>query len=1807
MDSFQENGNNKQKYLLFFIFLIIFAFAVGTGAFFYFKQIKDRGDMKKVDLFAGFSKLIINAAYADDNFKLEPKKVDSLGIDVDTTYVLTSKEDVDINLIRENLVIEPEVDYKIKKVAEKEWEIIPSELAEPNTFVRIALATSYEEDGEQKARDYSWVYQVKDSFKVLHSIPRDAGVNVPLNTGVEITFSHDNFIEYDKYFSISPQADGKFEKHGRTLVFVPTEQLNAETIYKVTVRAGLPISDSEETLKEDYSFKFETKPNKDAYQKSQDYFYVRNHFIETNTKYPPIISLSANKSSNNTLNVGLYKFNNSNQYIDSLKERDKLPWWSYSKEDFWQDTRQLNLVDRFDLEIQTAEYNQFIELPESLPKGFYLIEMIRGELKQQVWLQVSDLSIYYNITKTDSIFWVNDSNINKPVQGARLNILDENMNYTADVNGVIRFATPEYVAASSNNTDTNERNYVKVSYQNDEIILPISQISRSYSWYGSNDSEDYWYYLYTDRPRYQTTDVIKYWGMLLDREEQKIDEKITISLIKQGYVDYYYRPISIVEQELQLTENNTYSGEIKIENLRPDNYTLELKIGDKVIKTKYISINPYTKPAYQLELVSEKKYALAGEVVKLKGKASFFEGTPVPGLKLIYETPKGKETVVTNDLGEIDLSYIKEYYDCQNNYSCWPEYDTLSIKPEEGELAEIYASNYLQFYGSKIYLEMDRDYPEKGKAEIKMTTKFLDLDRLNQDYSRWPGLGDQIAPNAKVDIEVTKITYTKREIGTYYDFVNKITYKKYVYDRNEEIVDNISVNTDQNGEYVYKTDVEEEASYRMKIKVYDNEGHYKIYNNSIYYYTGRYTRMYSDWRFSYYHLELEDEEKTSFGVGDNVKINFMLNDDPMPDGEKKYLYMQLQNGLQEYSINNDYTYQFSFSRNDIPNVNINAVYFDGTSYITSGSGYWGGRSINFDYNQKDLNINIKTDKEQYKPGEEVKLDISVVDTNNNPVIAEVNLNLVDEAYYAIISDHASPLESIYHTLGSGTYIQGETHEKADVLNSGGAEKGGCFAEGTMILMADGTEKAIEHINIGDKIKTFSDPLSMDFSEGEVIQVWQHIVVEYMIINHKIKVTPEHQVYSNYRFTDAGLLMVGDWLLNSDGKKIFIESIERDHDVISVYNLNIDPQHTYFADGIFVHNQEKGGGPREFFTDAALFQNVSTDNRGKAQASFTLPDNITSWRVTAQAVSKDLYAGVSVSKIPVSLPVFAEITIGNEYLLKDEPVARMRAFGVALNSNDKAYFTIEAPSLNVDKTNPLEANAFQPAYFSLPKLSLGEHAVVYNLETEKGDDAIKLPINVVASRLQANVAKSEKLTADTKIKALNDLPFSVILIDQGQNQLYGPLQRLNWSWGDRVDQKMISRQSTILLNKYYKKDYKLPNFNAFDYQLSSGGVTLLPYSSEELELSARVAAVGAPGFDKESLTQYFFKIIENKESNREEVSFALYGLASLKRPILPRINSWLNRDDLSAKELLYLAQAMYDLGDYEKAREIFYNILKKYGEEKKPQYIVRVSDNIDEVFHATAIAAVLATSLNMEQAQGMFNYVVENQKLYGTYKNSENLFNLEKYNYINHALPNLKPSPAIVNFELFGKEKNIEITGGSYYSFQLYPSQVDQVKFNSIQGDVGITMSYISPIDLKDTNRDDSIGIKREYYVNGTKTNKFSEKDMIQVRLYPSFNNTALAGYYQITDVLPSGLMPVTKLYRGYNSGCNYWYPYNTDGQMVKFRITKDWKNWYCGGDYFYYYARPKNKGNYVAEPTIIQSFINPEYINYSDQSNITIQ
>ena len=141
-------------------------------------------------------------------------------------------------------------------------------------------------------------------------------------------------------------------------------------------------------------------------------------------------------------------------------------------------------------------------------------------------------------------------------------------------------------------------------------------------------------------------------------------------------------------------------------------------------------------------------------------------------------------------------------------------------------------------------------------------------------------------------------------------------------------------------------------------------------------------------------------------------------------------------------------------------------------------------------------------------------------------------------------------------------------------------KQACSFEGsTPVLMADGSTRSIETVNVGDKV-TASNPITGEQAVKSVTHVFVH---EDTLIDLRLKdgaligTTEDHPFWSvtSGRFTPAQDLIPGDLLETADGEVRSVDGLLTDTSRIGLaYNLSVDGFHTYHVgeDQLLVHNK-----------------------------------------------------------------------------------------------------------------------------------------------------------------------------------------------------------------------------------------------------------------------------------------------------------------------------------------------------------------------------------------------------------------------------------------------------------------------------------------------------------------------------------------------------------------------------------------------------------------------------------------------------------
>jgi hypothetical protein len=540
--------------------------------------------------------------------------------------------------------------------------------------------------------------------------------------------------------------------------------------------------------------------------------------------------------------------------------------------------------------------------------------------------------------------------------------------------------------------------------------------------------------------------------------------------------------------------------------------------------------------------------------------------------------------------------------------------------------------------------------------------------------------------------------------------------------------------------------------------------------------------------------------------------------------------------------------------------------------------------------------------------------------------------------------------------------------------------------------------------------------------------------------------------------------------------------------------------------------------------------------------------------------------------------------------------RVRGFGLDLQPGDPVSFEVSAPSLGL--TEPLTAQgvAFQPVDMALPALTEGTHELTIKGSHGSLSDSLKRTIQVLPSRLVQTQASFAELAEGISLNGSPDRATRVVFSDHNRGRYLPVLQSLSWTYGDRVDQMLARALSQELLATYFDETSFAPaaGFDGALYQTPDGGIALFPYADDDLALSARIAAVAPDRFGQQSLATYFRRVYEDQNESRERAITALYGLAALGEPVLPAVQAAAAAPDLDWRERLYVALAAQELGDEDTARGLERGLLEQFGERRGPTVRLRVGVDQDDILEATSLTAILAAGIGDPLAPDLFEYTRDNYT-------KDILVELEQISYLVNVLPRLPAEAVRFAYTLNGQRKETELKGGESLALLLSSEELAALKPEPLQGQVGVATFYLAPKDAAAIEKDPDVAITRLFEGPGGGPLVLREGELVRVLLNYTLGPQALDGCYQVSDLLPSGLKAVTRPYAWGITDPNAFYPYLIEGQRVGFCTYKSDPR-----RSIIYYARVTGRGEFDAEPAIIQSQKAPESINLSAAERLVI-
>lgn len=444
--------------------------------------------------------------------------------------------------------------------------------------------------------------------------------------------------------------------------------------------------------------------------------------------------------------------------------------------------------------------------------------------------------------------------------------------------------------------------------------------------------------------------------------------------------------------------------------------------------------------------------------------------------------------------------------------------------------------------------------------------------------------------------------------------------------------------------------------------------------------------------------------------------------------------------------------------------------------------------------------------------------------------------------------------------------------------------------------------------------------------------------------------------------------------------------------------------------------------RRQFEDTAYWNaSITTDAEGKATVTAPLPDNLTTWRIVAKAITMDARVGSAQEKLLVTQEIITRPALPRFGVVGD----RFLAGAVTQNFSGAAFDG--SASLVADALVLLDGDVKEVAlsnggaaavHWTAVAAHSGTGLVTTTLQTTVGGDAVVLPFPIrpfaVPDRWlaagQANLTANERfrlpLNAVTEGTAL-ELRLSPSL---ALGVLDGLDELIDFPYGC-VEQTMSRLLPSAVTSKAYA-DLGIPNPKAEDlpkiveqglqkiygFQHNDGGWGWFYDDNGNAFLTAYVLfglhSVAEAGFTVDSgVVQRGFNYLDNALSNTTDVgvqAFAQYVKALAGRGDLPILQALIHQiDDMDVSQMAALALAFHLAGDEDKANAALDALLARAVETTTTVYWPLAGDSwdgrhwqtmaSDEKNSALAVRALATLRPNEPKLPKAARWLLENRR------------------------------------------------------------------------------------------------------------------------------------------------------------------------------------------------------------------------------------
>ncbi|NLH49483.1 MAG: hypothetical protein GX444_12920 [Myxococcales bacterium] len=424
--------------------------------------------------------------------------------------------------------------------------------------------------------------------------------------------------------------------------------------------------------------------------------------------------------------------------------------------------------------------------------------------------------------------------------------------------------------------------------------------------------------------------------------------------------------------------------------------------------------------------------------------------------------------------------------------------------------------------------------------------------------------------------------------------------------------------------------------------------------------------------------------------------------------------------------------------------------------------------------QSDLQVDIRPGRDTYRPGEQARISFQVADNQGHPVAAALGITIVDEAVFAL-QDMQPGLEKIFFTLEKELMTpRYEFHRftpddlvlrpDGDPVRQRGqqvmlAAVEPLFQPAVDQQIANDLKPAVREAlqkQVQDDLKEIGklyekhDGRQNEIAVGDLLDPWYtpyRLNASGKMVYQITSAGPDRKFY-----TPDDLVAVNEQLGRrrgrledfADGDVMFKagaampEAAARGgmmrNEVAAEQALDKEKKDQTGGED---SKAEAGGGIRirEYFPET-LYVNPAliTDGQGRASIDLPMADSITTWRIAAQAVSRNGWLGSGTGPVRVFQDFFIDVdfpAVLTRHDIVKVPIALYNYLPtpqtVTLQIQPAAWFELLEGGLT--RTVQLGPNEVKAEYLALKALNVGRNELTVTAKGSKQSDAVKRAVLV----------------------------------------------------------------------------------------------------------------------------------------------------------------------------------------------------------------------------------------------------------------------------------------------------------------------------------------------------------------------------------------------------------------------------------------------------------------------------------------------